>query len=379
MNTARVMEMLTDKDEATGAYKIPHFIYSDAYVSETVAYADLVLPDTTYLERWDCISLLDRPICDADGPADAIRQPIVPPDRDVRAFQTVLLDLGARLGLPRHGRRDGSPQISRRLPDYIVNHERAPGIGPLAGWRGANGESLRARRRQSQAARSLYRQRLLLASRTRAGSANSTSSPTRAISNSPPSMGFVAAADADRHPALFASRCKNSVSRRKARRRSSRPSDLRARRQSGVRSAADLVSAATRRRWSTLGLPAARADPAADDHVSFLGLAERLAAPDPRPQPALCQRRARRASSASPTTTGCASSQPQRRDQGADPDDGGRQRRHGLDLERDRQARGRLEPRARRARGAQGIPAQSSDQRACCPRRTVADCRIPIR
>ena len=87
MNTARVIDMLTDKD-ADGGYKIPHFIYSDAYFSETVAYADLVLPDTTYLERWDCISLLDRPIGDADGPADAIRQPIVPPDRDVRAFQT---------------------------------------------------------------------------------------------------------------------------------------------------------------------------------------------------------------------------------------------------------------------------------------------------
>ncbi len=30
-----------------------------------VAYADLILPDTTYLERHDCISLLDRPICEA--------------------------------------------------------------------------------------------------------------------------------------------------------------------------------------------------------------------------------------------------------------------------------------------------------------------------
>jgi sulfite dehydrogenase (quinone) subunit SoeA len=27
-----------------------------------VAYADLILPDTTYMERHDCISLLDRPI-----------------------------------------------------------------------------------------------------------------------------------------------------------------------------------------------------------------------------------------------------------------------------------------------------------------------------
>src|SRR6185312_5197376 len=75
MNTAETIRMLTDKDPATGAYRIPKIIYSDAYYSETVAYADLVLPDTTYLERWD----------------------------------------------------------------YIALHERAPGVGPLAGWRGETG------------------------------------------------------------------------------------------------------------------------------------------------------------------------------------------------------------------------------------------------
>ena len=141
MNTKRVMEMLTDKDEATGEYKIPHIIYSDAYASETVAYADLILPDTTYLERWDCISLLDRPIGDADGPADAIRQPVVEPDRDVRGFQSVLLDLGARLGLPGMVKEDGSPQYPGGYADYIVNHLRGPGLGPLAGFRGVRGES----------------------------------------------------------------------------------------------------------------------------------------------------------------------------------------------------------------------------------------------
>ena len=49
-----------------------------------VAYADLILPDTTYLERYDAISLLDRPICEADAIADAIRWPVFPPDRDER-------------------------------------------------------------------------------------------------------------------------------------------------------------------------------------------------------------------------------------------------------------------------------------------------------
>ena len=34
--------MLTDKDPVSGEYKIPRIIYSDAYASEMVAYADLV-------------------------------------------------------------------------------------------------------------------------------------------------------------------------------------------------------------------------------------------------------------------------------------------------------------------------------------------------
>ena len=137
MNTSAVMDMLTDQN-ADGSYKIPRIIYSDAYSSEMVAYADLILPDTTYLERHDCISLLDRPICEAEALADSIRWPVVQPDRDVRPFQSVLLDLGARLGLPGMVREDGSAKFSD-YADYITNHERRPGVGPLAGFRG-NGD-----------------------------------------------------------------------------------------------------------------------------------------------------------------------------------------------------------------------------------------------
>ena len=133
MNTNSVMDMLTDKDE-NGEYVIPRIIYSDAYSSEMVAYADLILPDTTYLERHDCISLLDRPICEADAAADAIRWPVIEPDRDVRGFQSVLVDLGARLGLPGFVNEDGSAKYAD-YADYMINHERKPGIGPLAGWR----------------------------------------------------------------------------------------------------------------------------------------------------------------------------------------------------------------------------------------------------
>ena len=139
MNTTDTMRWLTDKRE-DGEYRIPKIIYSDAYSSEMVAYADLVLPDTTYLERFDAISLLDRPISDADGASDAIRHPVFTPDRDVRGFQSVLLDLGARLGLPAMTNEDGSAKF-RDYADYIRRHERAPGVGLLAGWRGENGEA----------------------------------------------------------------------------------------------------------------------------------------------------------------------------------------------------------------------------------------------
>jgi len=138
MNTAGVIRMLEDRDDS-GAYRIPRIIYCDAYSSEMVAYADLVLPDTTYLERHDCISLLDRPISEPDAVQDAIRWPVVEPDRDVRGFQSVLIDLGARLRLPAFVDSRGRP-IYRDYADYIVRHERRPGIGPLAGFRGRDGE-----------------------------------------------------------------------------------------------------------------------------------------------------------------------------------------------------------------------------------------------
>jgi sulfite dehydrogenase (quinone) subunit SoeA len=151
MNTTAVMQMLTDRDDK-GDYVIPRIIYSDAYASEMVAYADLILPDTTYLERHDCISLLDRPISEPGAAGDSIRWPVIEPDRDVRGFQSVLLDLGARLGLPGMVNADGSPTY-RDYADYIVNHQRRPGVGPLMGYRGDGSDTGRGQPNPDQLAR----------------------------------------------------------------------------------------------------------------------------------------------------------------------------------------------------------------------------------
>ena len=132
--------MLTDKDE-NGEYKIPFLVVCDAFHSETTAFADLVLPDTTYLERYDAMSMLDRPISEFDGPVDAVRIPIMPPLGDCKPFQEVLIELGTRLKLPAFVTKEGARKY-RDYPDFIVNYETAPGsgIGFLAGWRGKGGE-----------------------------------------------------------------------------------------------------------------------------------------------------------------------------------------------------------------------------------------------
>ena len=142
MNTAETQDMLKAVDEA-GNHKIPFLVVADAFDSEMVRFADLVLPDTTYLERYDAISFLDRPISEPDAAADAIRHPILPLDRDVRPWQDVLVELATRLKFPAFINAEGERKFAG-YTDFIVNYERAPGIGFLGGFRGKDGnKSLR--------------------------------------------------------------------------------------------------------------------------------------------------------------------------------------------------------------------------------------------
>jgi anaerobic selenocysteine-containing dehydrogenase len=140
MNTVEVRKMLNDRDE-DGEYRIPFLVVCDAFQSETTAFADLVLPDTTYLERHDVMSMLDRPISEFDGPVDSVRVPVLPPTGECKPFQEVLIELAGRLKLPAFTRPDGSRKF-RSYPDFIVNYETEPGsgIGFLSGWRGRGGE-----------------------------------------------------------------------------------------------------------------------------------------------------------------------------------------------------------------------------------------------
>ena len=365
MNTAETMRMLTDKEPATGEYRIPRIIYADAYYSETVAYADLVLPDTTYLERWDCISLLDRPIGGCDGPGDAIRQPVVEPDRDVRPFQDVLIELGGRLGLPGFTTPEGQPRYPGGYPDYIVNHERRPGVGPLGGWRGVDGDrpgrgAPNPHQLERYIANGCFWKHELPADQLYFKHAN------KAYLETAVSMGLIELGPADRVAALCravaavppggpGTRCGCSAGR------ASRPHrDL-------FRSAAVLVHAVRRSAGRPRRLPVARADPAADADVPFLAFSKCLAAPNSGLQPIVHQPDHR--AGAGPRRGGLGLGyEPSRPDPRADAADGRRQPRHGVDLERHRQARRRLESRPRCARIPQRISAEPSDLGAAAGR-----------
>ena len=117
MNTSEVRKMLNDKRRGQcGEYKIPFLVVCDAFQSETTAFADLVLPDTTYLERHDVMSMLDRPISEFDGPIDSVRVPVVPPKGECKPFQEVLIELAgaAQVSGVRPRRRHAQvPRLSR--------------------------------------------------------------------------------------------------------------------------------------------------------------------------------------------------------------------------------------------------------------------------
>jgi sulfite dehydrogenase (quinone) subunit SoeA len=137
MNTMAVRDMLNARDEA-GEYKIPFLVVCDAFQSEMVAFADLVLPDTTYLERHDVMSMLDRPISEFDGPVDSVRVPVVPPTGQCKPFQEVLIELASRLKFPAFTLADGARKF-KDYPDFVVNFQPQPGVGFLMGWRGKDG------------------------------------------------------------------------------------------------------------------------------------------------------------------------------------------------------------------------------------------------
>ncbi|MFQ5589494.1 MAG: molybdopterin-dependent oxidoreductase [Nitrospiria bacterium] len=80
------------KDERLIPYTVSVFPFYD----ESSALADLILPDATYLERWDWEDMVSP----NQVPEYYLRQPLVKPLGEVRDFADVCCELAERMGFP---------------------------------------------------------------------------------------------------------------------------------------------------------------------------------------------------------------------------------------------------------------------------------------
>ena len=97
-------------------------------------------PDSWLNTAWDQVDTHAMPSTANNGGGASALVPVVPPTGQCKPFQEVLIELAGRLRLPAFVHADGTRKFND-YPDFIVNYEKLPGIGFLAGWRGKNGES----------------------------------------------------------------------------------------------------------------------------------------------------------------------------------------------------------------------------------------------
>ncbi len=74
--------------------KIPLIVSFSPFIDETTEYADLVLPDHSFLEKWDAVSNTTSVIFTHVG----IQQPVVEPFHDTRHTSDVLSEIGQQIG-----------------------------------------------------------------------------------------------------------------------------------------------------------------------------------------------------------------------------------------------------------------------------------------
>lgn len=88
-NSQETINILSDES------LLPFTVAVTPFYDETAALADMILPDATYLERFD----IEEAVSPGQVPEYALRQPLVSPQGDVRDFKDVCCDLAKRLDI----------------------------------------------------------------------------------------------------------------------------------------------------------------------------------------------------------------------------------------------------------------------------------------
>ncbi|HSF82115.1 MAG TPA: molybdopterin-dependent oxidoreductase [Anaerolineales bacterium] len=92
--TNPIYELPVSSGFAEAIKRVPYVVSFSPFVDETAVWADLILPDHTYLESWG----YQVPSPGTDRPVISSQQPVVRPLYDTRSTAEVLIELAARLG-----------------------------------------------------------------------------------------------------------------------------------------------------------------------------------------------------------------------------------------------------------------------------------------
>ncbi|PSS70566.1 thiosulfate reductase PhsA [Shewanella algae] len=98
MSRTNPMQTMTDRAKVVESLKKMEFVVScDVYISETAAWADIILPECTYLER-------DEEVADKSGknPAYYLRQQVVDVIGDAKPSWQIFRELGIEMGLEQY-------------------------------------------------------------------------------------------------------------------------------------------------------------------------------------------------------------------------------------------------------------------------------------
>ncbi len=102
---------------------IPYFVAVDPFYGDSTMYADLILPDTPFTERWTAEDMVSP----SQVAEFYIRQPFTKPLGEARDFSDVVFDLAKRLGVDMGG--------AKSHEDYVrMACEATPGIKEAGGF-----------------------------------------------------------------------------------------------------------------------------------------------------------------------------------------------------------------------------------------------------
>ncbi len=93
-----VMSIPDRKKTLTAFAKMDFIVTIDILVNDTAWFSDVVLPEASYLERYDPLSLVGDPLS-AVGSRAFVRQPVIEPQGEGKSSMWIYKQLGDRLGL----------------------------------------------------------------------------------------------------------------------------------------------------------------------------------------------------------------------------------------------------------------------------------------